>query len=149
MNWPRKGLMKSLLMKLLVFPLLWAKKSSGVTWDRSTWTDGRPVKVAASLRRWWVNLCQVQQKCFKAMRRSKLKVAVGLLTGHTNLWAHTFKLGLTAAGLPTAGMRKKKRCILYVIVWHWHVKDTEPESCVLEAEGSIHLEVEWPHWSSS
>ena len=32
---------------------------------------------------------------------SKLKVAVGLSTGHTTLRAHMCKLGLTVAGLPT------------------------------------------------
>jgi len=30
LNWPRKGLMESLLAKLLESPLLWVKKSSGV-----------------------------------------------------------------------------------------------------------------------
>jgi hypothetical protein len=30
-NWPRKGLIKCLQIKSLAFPLLWAKKSSGVT----------------------------------------------------------------------------------------------------------------------
>jgi hypothetical protein len=28
-NWPRKGLMESLIAKVLVSPLLWVKKSSG------------------------------------------------------------------------------------------------------------------------
>ena len=35
------------------------------------------------------------------MGRQKLKAAVGLLAGHTTLRAHLFKLGNTAAGLPT------------------------------------------------
>lgn len=37
---------------------------------------------------------------------SKLKLAVGLSTGHTTLIAHMCTLGLTAAGLPTERRRK-------------------------------------------
>jgi hypothetical protein len=81
------------------------------------------------------------------MRRSKLKVAVGLLTGHTtfefihlNLDSHS---GRTAN---CAGMKKQDRVY---IVCHWHAKGTKPELHVLEAKGSIQLEGIWPHWSSS
>jgi hypothetical protein len=42
--------MEFLLTRLLASPLLWIKKSSGVIWDRSTRTEGKPVKAVASRR---------------------------------------------------------------------------------------------------
>jgi len=60
------------------------------------------------------------------MSRPKLKVAVGLLTGHTALTAHVETRTHTAAELATASDEKKSTvCILNVTVWHRHAKDTE------------------------
>jgi len=68
---------------------------------------------------------QKRAKELQAMLRSQLRVAVALLTGHTTLRAHMFRLGLTQwkdCQLCIHG--KKIVCILYV--WHWQAKDTEP-----------------------
>jgi hypothetical protein len=63
----------------------------------------------------------------QAISRQKLQVAVGLLTGHTTLTAHMFKLGITQRrDCRLCGNEKKPVYILYVIVRHWHAKDTEP-----------------------
>ena len=86
-NWPRKRLMESLLTKLLASPLLWAKKSSGVIWDTSTWHRWKPVKVVISPRPLFVNL---YSKTKELQAISRQKQAVGLLTGHTTLTAHMF-----------------------------------------------------------
>jgi hypothetical protein len=42
-----------------------------------------------------------RRKELKAMRRQKIKAAVGLLVGHTTLSAQIFKYLNTAAGIPT------------------------------------------------
>jgi len=68
---------------------------------------------------------QRRAKELQAMLRLQLKVAVGLLTGHTTLRAHMFRHGLHNGRTANyAYMEKKMVCILYV--WHWHAKDTEP-----------------------
>jgi hypothetical protein len=61
----------------------------------------------------------------QTLSRPKLKVAVGLLTGHTTLRVHMFKLGLTPTGFPTAGTGKMRVCISFAIVWLWCAKNTE------------------------
>jgi hypothetical protein len=65
-------------------------------------------------------------KVFQAMNRPKIKGTVGLLTGHTTLRARMFKLRLTQQKDCQLYRDKKKiMYILYVIVQHWHAKDTE------------------------
>jgi len=60
------------------------------------------------------------------MSRPKLKVAVGLLTGHTTLTAHAETRTNTAAGVATVSDEKKPTVyILHVTVQHGHAKDTE------------------------
>jgi len=50
---------------------------------------------------------------------------VGLLTGHTTLRAHMFRLGLTQWKDCLLCIHGKNiMCVLYV--WHWHAKNTEP-----------------------
>jgi hypothetical protein len=49
-----------------------------------------------------------REKELEAMTISMIKGSVGLLTGHTTLRAHKFKLELTAAGLPTVREQKVK-----------------------------------------
>jgi len=59
------------------------------------------------------------------MSRPKLKVAVGLSTGHTILRPHDEIRTHTAAGLATVSDEKKPTVrILHVTVWHRHAKDT-------------------------
>jgi len=66
-------------------------------------------------------------KELEEMSRWKLKVAGGLLRGHTNLRTHVFKLGLTQRqDCQLWGPNKKIAHILYVFVWHWHAHDTKP-----------------------
>jgi hypothetical protein len=63
----------------------------------------------------------------QAISRQKLQVAVGLLTGHTTLRAHTFKLGLTQRQDCRLCVDEKSTVyILCVIVRHWHAQGTEP-----------------------
>ena len=63
----------------------------------------------------------------QAISRQKLQVAVGLLTGHTTLRFHMFKLELTQRqDCLLCGDEKKTVYILYVTLRHWHAKDTEP-----------------------
>jgi chemotaxis protein CheY-P-specific phosphatase CheC len=64
-------------------------------------------------------------KELQAMNRPRIKEAVGILTGHTTLMAHMFKLELTRQDSRLCG-DKKVVCILCVIVQHWSAKDTQP-----------------------
>ena len=60
------------------------------------------------------------------MSTEKLKVALGLLIGHTTLRAHIFKPWFTLQqDYQLCGDKKKIVYVLYVIAWHWHAKDTE------------------------
>jgi len=53
-------------------------------------------------------LLSSRTKELREMSRWKLKVAEGLLRGHTNRRIHIFKLGLnTEAGLPTVGTKQE------------------------------------------
>jgi len=61
------------------------------------------------------------------MSRWKLKVAEGLLRGHTNRRTHIFKLGLTQRqDCQLWGPNSKIAYVLFVFVFHWHAKDTKP-----------------------
>jgi hypothetical protein len=91
-NWPRKGLMEHLMTKLLASPLLWAKKSSGVIWDKhlNRW------KTCQGCHQSNTSICKTLTSRTKELQAEKRqKLAVGLLTGHTTLTAHLFNLGLT------------------------------------------------------
>jgi len=62
----------------------------------------------------------------QAMSRQKLRVAVGLLTGHTTRTAHMFKLGLTQKqDYLLCEDERKTMYILYVTDRHWHAKEKE------------------------
>ena len=68
-----------------------------------------------------------------------------MLTAHTTLGAHMFKLRPhTEAELPTVWWQKRRHTS-YVIVWYWLAKDTEPWVICFEAQGSRKHEGEWPH----
>jgi hypothetical protein len=82
---------------LLASALVWAEKSSGDIWYRSTWTGGRPVKVVAIPRTYWVELCQVEQKSFKTNWSGG-----GAVSRSRNPCSHLVQTGTHAeAGLPT------------------------------------------------
>jgi len=61
----------------------------------------------------------------QAMSRQKLPSGLGLLTGHTTVTAHMFKLGLIQKqDCLLCEDEKKTVYILYVTVRHWHAKYT-------------------------
>ena len=117
-NLSRKGLMKSLLIKPLAFPLWWGnsqlrqkhlnkwKAYKGYHQSKMLMSEPQPSRA----------------KELQAMTRPNMKGAVGLLTGHTTLRAHVLKLGLAQQ---QDCRLSKVVCISYVIVQHWHAKDTE------------------------
>ena len=92
-NWPRKGLMESLLTKLLASPLLWVKSHQQLIHEHlnrwNTYCGCHQSKTLMS------ELLSSKTRELQAMSRQHLKVAVGLLTGHTTLTALLFKLRLT------------------------------------------------------
>jgi hypothetical protein len=72
-------------------------------------------------------LLSSRTKKLQEMSRWKLKVAEGLLKGHTNPRTHIFKLGLTQQqDYQLWGPNKKIPYILYVFIWHWFAQDKEP-----------------------
>ena len=79
------------------------------------------------------------------MSGQKLEVAVELLTGHTTLRAHTFKLGLTQQlELETVQGRKRRYCTYYLSLSDtWMQKIQNLGSNVLEAQGSRKHKDEW------
>jgi hypothetical protein len=94
-------------------PFVVGKEVIRVTWERSTWTVGKPVKVVASPRLMSEPLL-CGTKDLWAMSRQKLKMAVGLLPGHTTLRAHMFRLWLTQRqNSDSAGTKEKIVYILY------------------------------------
>jgi hypothetical protein len=65
------------------------------------------------------------------MSRQKLRVVVGLVTGHTTL-AHMFKLGLTQrqdCRLCRDRIESSVRVHMYVTVHHWHPKRYRTLGC--------------------
>jgi len=63
-------------------------------------------------------------KELQEMSRWKLKVAEGLLRGHTNLRTRIFKLGLTQRqDCQLWGPNKTIAYILCFLAWHWHAQD--------------------------
>lgn len=75
---------------LFLTTVLWAKGLPGIFWDGSTWTGGRPVKVAVCSKTLMSWPLPSRDNELLAMSRLKLKVAVGILTGHTTLTTHLF-----------------------------------------------------------
>jgi hypothetical protein len=69
-----------------------------------------------------------KRKELHAMSRQKLKSGSGLLIGHTTIRSRMFKLRLTWRQECRLCRDKKEDSlhILYVIVQHWHAKETEP-----------------------
>jgi hypothetical protein len=117
--------MESLQIKLFASPL-WVKKPSGVILDKhlngwKTCECCHQSKALMSL------LLSSRTKKPQEMSRWKLKVAEGLLMGHTNPRTHIFELGITQQqDCQLGGPNKKIAYVLYVFVWHWHVQDKEP-----------------------
>jgi len=128
-NWPRKGLMESVLTKPLESPLLWAKKP-GVTGDKNTWKRRKTCKGHGSKTPMNEPLPS-RKKELQAVSREKHKVAVELLRGHTTLRAYMFRPDahsgriIDHSRIVDCAGKKKIVCILYIIVRHWHAKDTE------------------------
>jgi hypothetical protein len=82
----------------------------------------------------------------QAISRQKLQVAVGLLTGHTTLTAHMFKLGLTQrqeCRLCGDEIRQCTYCVVLSGTGMQKIQNLVP--CVLDAQGSRKHEVEWPN----
>jgi len=61
----------------------------------------------------------------QAIRRQKLKMVVGLLTGHATLRAHMFKPGLTQRQDCIQCVDERGDSLHIVCYWHWLVKDAE------------------------
>ena len=86
-NCPRKGLIESLLTKLMTFPLLWQRshqesfKKGALVWKVCKGCHQSKTLMSDSLPN--------STKLFLAMIGPKLKAAVGLQTGQTTLRAHT------------------------------------------------------------
>ena len=125
-NWPRKGIMETLLTRLLESPLLWANeviRRHLRQENQNRWKTCKGCRQSETLMSGPVSS---RTKGPQAMSRQKLRVAVGLLTGHTTVTAHMFKLGLTQKqDYLLCEDERKTVYILYITVRHWHAKDTE------------------------
>lgn len=118
-DWPRMEQIKTLLARYLVSPLLWAKSSSGVTVEGSTWQGVQPVTVVAS-HPWRSRASELL-----TMSRPRHKLAAGLQTGHTALTAHVFNVGLTKHKDCRLCGHVKAAWRVCAIARLWYAKDTE------------------------
>lgn len=80
-------------------------------------------------------------KDLQAIRRQKLKMVVGILTGHTTLRAHMFKLRLTQRQNCIQCEDERGDGVCIVCYWHWHVKDAETWVMFLTSKDLVHMRV--------
>jgi len=93
-NWPRKG-PKSLLIKLFGIPFAVGKEVKLSHLRPEHLNKWKTCAGCYQPKMLMSEHVQRRAKELQAMLRSQLRVAVGLLTGHTTLRAHMFRLGLT------------------------------------------------------
>jgi hypothetical protein len=116
--WPRKGLIESLLTKLLAgIPFVVGKEVIRSHLRQEHLNTWETCKGCCQSKTLMSDLLPRKTKELQAMSRQQLAVAVGLLTGHTTLM---FKLRLTwRRDCRLCGDEKEDTLhILYVIVWH-------------------------------
>jgi len=83
-------------------------------------------------------LCGTKDR-LQAIRRQKHKMVVELLTGHTTLRAHIFKLGLTQRQDCRQCGDERGDSVHVVCYWHWHVKDAETWVMFLTSKDLVHI----------
>ena len=86
-------------------------------------------------------------KELQAKSRQHLKAAVGLLTGHTTLTAHLFKLRFTQRqDCPPVWELKIRKCTYFLSLSGTDMQKIQNHgSYVFDAQGSRKHEAEWPH----
>ena len=125
-KWPRKGLIESLLNKLLASPFVVGNEVIRSHLKQGHLYRWKTCKVCRQSETLMSGPLPSRTKEPQAMSRRKLKVAVGLLTGHTTLRSRMFKFGLTQRQDCRLCWDEKTAYIAYVIVRLWHARDTEP-----------------------
>ena len=125
-KWPRKGLIESLLNKLLASPFVVGNEVIRSHLKQGHLYRWKTCKVCRQSETLMSGPLPSRTKEPQAMSRRKLKVAVVLLTGHTTLRSRMFKFGLTQRQDCRLCWDEKTAYIAYVIVRLWHARDTEP-----------------------